>query len=97
MLVANVEVRAPLYGIFKNDLQYGRLPVEVAGFFDAGVTWTHDSRPAFAGGTRDLLRSFGGAARINVFGFLVLEAAVSHPLDRLNNHWYWQFGLRQGF
>jgi Tol biopolymer transport system component len=97
MFVGNVEVRAPLLGLFRGDIQYGRIPVEVAGFFDAGVTWSRNTRPAFLGGTQDLLRSYGGAARVNVFGFLVVEAAVSHPMDRLNGRWYWQLGLRQGF
>jgi hypothetical protein len=97
ILVGNVELRAPLYGLFRGDVQYGRVPVEVAAFMDAGVTWSRDSRPIFLGGTRDYLRSYGGAVRVNVFGFLVLETAVSHPLDRLNSRWYWQVGLRQGF
>ena len=97
MLVGNVELRAPLYGLFRGDVQYGRVPVEVAAFMDAGVTWSQGTRPAFLGGTRDYLRSYGGAMRVNVFGFLVLETAVSHPLDRINSRWYWQVGLRQGF
>ncbi len=98
MIVGNVEVRAPLYGLFHGgDLTYGRFPIEVAGFFDTGVTWSQGSRPAFLGGTQDLLRSYGGAARVNIFGFFVLEAALSHPIDRLSDHWYWQIGLRQGF
>ena len=97
MIVGNVELRAPLYGLFRGDVQYGRIPVEVAAFMDAGVTWSQGTRPAFLGGTRDYLRSYGGAVRVNVFGFLVLETAVSHPLDRINNRWYWQVGLRQGF
>ena len=97
IFVGNIEVRAPLYGLFKGDIQYGRIPVEIAGFFDAGVTWSSNTRPSFLGGTQDLLRSYGGAARVNVFGFLVLEVAASHPLDRLDSRWYWQVGLRQGF
>ena len=97
MVVGNVEVRAPLYGLLKGDLTYGRIPVEVAAFMDAGVTWSHNTLPTFAGGTQDVLRSYGGAARVNVFGFLIIEAALSHPLDRITNHWYWQIGLQQGF
>ena len=55
------------------------------------------TRPAFAGGTRELLRSVGGAARINVFGLLVLEIAASRPLDRIDKSWQWQIGIREGF
>jgi outer membrane protein assembly factor BamA len=97
MLVANAEVRAPLVGLFRGDLQYGPLPIEVAAFADAGVTWTKDTRPAFAGGTRDVLRSVGGAARVNVFGLLIVEVAASRPLDRNDPGWRWQIGIREGF
>ncbi len=97
MLVANAEVRAPLVGLFRGDLQYGPLPIEVAAFADAGVTWTKNTRPVFAGGTRDVLRSVGGAARVNVFGLLILEVAASRPLDRNDNGWRWQIGIREGF
>jgi outer membrane protein assembly factor BamA len=97
LLVANVEVRAPLVGLFRGDIQYGRVPIEVAVFMDAGVTWTKNTRPAFVGGTRDVVRSYGGAVRVNAFGLLVVELAVSHPLDRPDTSWRWQLGIRQGF
>ena len=90
-------MRAPLVGLFRRDLQYGAFPIEVAAFVDAGVTWTSTVRPAFAGGTRDLLRSAGGAARFNVFNLLILEVAASRPFDRLDQTWRWQVGIRQGF
>ena len=82
LMVANVEVRAPLVGLFRRDLQYGRVPIEVAGFMDAGVAWTAEELPSFLGGTRDVVRSAGGAVRVNLFGFAILELAISHPFDR---------------
>lgn len=97
LAVANIEVRAPLIGLFRGDLQYGPFPIEVAAFVDAGVTWTSGSRPVFAGGTREVLRSAGGAARFNVFNLLILEVAASRPFDRLDQSWRWQIGIRQGF
>jgi Tol biopolymer transport system component len=97
ILVANAEVRAPLVGLFTGDFAYGRIPVEVAAFFDAGVAWTANSRPSFAGGNRDVVRSAGGAARVNVFGFLIVEIAASRPFDRLDRSWQWQIGIRQSF
>ena len=97
MLVANAEVRAPLVGLFRGDLQYGPVPIEVAAFTDAGITWTQTTRPAFVGGTRDVLRSVGGAVRVNVFGLLIVEIAASRPLDRNDNGWRWQVGIREGF
>jgi len=97
MLVGNFEVRAPLVGLLRGDLQYGRIPIEVAGFMDAGVTWSRTTRPDFAGGDRQLLRSAGGAVRINAFGIAIVEIALSHPLDRPERRLQWQFSLKEGF
>jgi hypothetical protein len=97
MAVANIEVRAPVPGLFTGELEYGRLPVDVAFFADAGVTWTADERPDFAGGTRRVVRSVGGAVRVNLFGLLPLEVSVSRPLDRVDKKMRWQIGIRQGF
>jgi hypothetical protein len=97
LLVGNFEVRAPLVGLFRRDLQYGRVPVEVAAFMDTGVTWTSQTLPTFLGGTRDVVRSAGGAVRLNVFGFAILELAISHPFDRPDRRLQWQIGLREGF
>jgi Tol biopolymer transport system component len=97
MLVTNIEVRAPLLGLFTHELEYGRFPVEVAGFFDSGVAWTAFDRPTFAGGTRDVVRSVGGAARANIFGLVIVEIAASHPFDRVDRSWQWQIGIRQSF
>jgi hypothetical protein len=95
--VANIEVRAPIAGLFTGDIEYGRVPVEVAAFFDAGLAWTASARPEWFGGSQRLVRSAGGAARVNVFGLFVLEVAASHPFDRPNKSLRWQIGLRQGF
>jgi len=97
LVVANAEVRAPLVGLFTGDIEYGRVPVEVAAFMDAGIAWTRESLPAFMGGNRHWVRSVGAAARLNVFGFMVLEIAASHPLDRVNRGIKWQIGIRPGF
>jgi outer membrane protein assembly factor BamA len=97
MLVANLEVRAPLVGLFRGDLQYGRVPIDIAMFMDAGVAWTHATRPTFLGGTRDVLRSVGGAMRLNTFGFFILEVSAARALDRADRQWQWQIGIRQGF
>jgi Tol biopolymer transport system component len=97
LLVANLEVRAPLVGLFKGEIEYGRVPIEVAAFFDAGVTWSRDSRPSFLGGSKQVVRSAGAAARVNLFGLLVLEVAASRPFDRMSKSWRWQIGVRQGF
>jgi Tol biopolymer transport system component len=97
LLVANAEVRAPLKGLFSGELEYGRIPVDIAAFADFGLMWTASDLPSLSGGTRRPVRSIGGAVRFNAFGILVLELAVSHPFDRVDRGLQWQFGIRQGF
>ena len=95
--VMNVELRAPVVGLFTGELEYGRLPMDVAVFADAGLSWTGSSQPAFLGGTRTIVRSVGAAVRFNLLGFLALELAASHPFDRIDKGIQWQLGIRQGF
>jgi Tol biopolymer transport system component len=97
LFVANLEVRAPLVGLLRHSLDYGRFPVEVAGFVDAGFSWTRAERPAFLGGNRQVVRSAGAAVRMNIFGLFVLEFAASHPFDRIAGGVQWQVMMRQGF
>jgi hypothetical protein len=97
LFVANFEVRAPLVGLFRHEIDYGKLPVEVAAFYDAGVAWTRAETPSILGGTRDFARSFGGVVRVNAFGILVIEVSAAKPLDRLDKGVRWQIGIRQGF
>jgi hypothetical protein len=97
MAIANFEVRAPLRSLFTGQLEYGRIPIDVAGFFDMGVAWVERDSPAFAGGTRGVVKSAGAAVRINVFGLLPLEVSAAHPFDRVDKRVQWQIGIRQGF
>jgi len=97
LFVANLEVRAPIVGLLHHSLDYGRFPVEVAGFVDAGLSWTREDRPAFLGGDRQVVRSAGAAVRMNMFGLFVLEFAASHPFDRIAGGVQWQVMMRQGF
>ena len=52
LLVSNVEVRFPLWGIFSRQLDYGRLPADAFLFADGGLVWSGarplgvDSAPA---------------------------------------------------
>jgi outer membrane protein assembly factor BamA len=97
ILVTNLEVRAPLLWLLRVDSGYGVVPIELAAFFDAGVAWTADTRPTFAGGTRRVVRSAGAAVRFNALGLFVVEVAASRPLDRVVRAWRWQVGIRQVF
>jgi hypothetical protein len=42
-------------GVLHGELGYGRVPVDLVGFYDAGVAWTSTTRPAFAGGAREVI------------------------------------------
>jgi Tol biopolymer transport system component len=97
MLLTNIELRAPLLGLFRPSAMYGGVPVEVGVFADAGVAWTSDTKPSFAGGDRDWARSVGATIRFNAFGFAVGEIDYVRPLDRPGRGWMWQFNFIPGF
>jgi Tol biopolymer transport system component len=97
LLVVNLEARAPAVGLFKGDLTYGGIPVDLVGFFDTGVAWTRDTTPAFAGGSRDWVSSAGAGVRVNAFGYVIAEFDAAHPLNRRGRGWLFVFNLRPGF
>ncbi len=97
LLVGNLEVRAPLLGLFGTRTLYGPIPVEIGAFFDAGVAWDSASKPALFGGQRDLVRSTGATARVNLFGFAVLQVDWVKPLDRPGKKPFFEFNLLTGF
>ena len=83
--------------LFTGQLEYGRIPIDVAAFYDMGVAWTEAERPGFAGGTRGIVKSVGAAVRINVLGLLPVELSAARPFDRVDTTVQWQLGIRQGF
>jgi hypothetical protein len=97
LLVANVEVRAPLLGLFGARNLYGPIPVEVGAFLDAGVAWDSRTKPKLFGGERELVKSAGATARVNVLGFAILQIDWVKPLDRPGKRPFWQFNLLAGF
>jgi len=97
LLFANAEVRAPLWGLFKGQLTYGPIPIDLALFADAGVAWTQADKAALLGGDRQLLTSVGAALRINVFGFFVVQTSLAHPFERPGKNWVWQWTFSPAF
>ena len=94
LALLNLEVRAPLLGLLRGELDYGPLPIEAIAFVDAGFLWTRDA----AGGVeRDRFRSFGAGARANIGGF-ILEVAGARPFDHAaGSGWRMSFLIRPGW
>jgi outer membrane protein assembly factor BamA len=97
MIVANAELRFPLWGTFGGSSLYGPVPIELAVFGDAGAAWTRERSLRFNGANSNLVKSVGVAARVNVLGFAVAEIDYVRPLDRPQRGWLWQFNLTPGF
>ncbi len=98
VLVTNLEIRAPLVGMFKGRVDYGRLPVDLIAFFDAGVAWTGSGDgPPSGFSDRPWARSAGTGLRLNAFGFAVIELSAVHAFDRPRDKWQFLFALQPGF
>jgi hypothetical protein len=97
VLVGNAEVRVPLKALFGARRSYGALPVDVGAFADAGVAWDSASSPALFGGQRELVKSVGAVARVNLLGFAVVEFDWVKPLDRPGKGAYFTWNLLAGF
>ncbi|HET6763025.1 MAG TPA: hypothetical protein VFH27_05115, partial [Longimicrobiaceae bacterium] len=106
--VANAELRVPLLSRLVG--QSGLSPLEAIAFFDTGVAWGQSNsfnsgvstKPVFSRGLqtdpskRGLLTSGGVGARLNVFGYVVVEADYVNAFER-DRGWHWQFSFQPGF
>ena len=107
--VANAELRVPLLSRLIG--QAGLSPLEGVAFFDSGVAWGESSdltnhnistSPVFRRGVqadpteRGILTSAGVGARLNVFGYVVVEADFVNAFER-DRGWHWQFSFQPGF
>jgi Tol biopolymer transport system component len=98
LILANAELRFPLFGAFGAKSFYGPIPIELVGFADAGIAWTRNEKAEFmSGGTRKWVKSVGAGARINLFGYAVVEIDYVKPLDRPRKGWIWQFNFSPGW
>jgi hypothetical protein len=100
--VANVELRIPLFGVREFGLiNFPYLPTEIAPFFDAGVTWANGDSPEFRfdrnATNRVPVFSTGVSARMNVLGYLVLEAFYAYPFQRPEKGAHFGFVLSPGW
>jgi Tol biopolymer transport system component len=92
--LVNLELRAPLPGMFSGALDYGRFPIEAIAFLDAGFLWTR--QPGAHTLEYDRFRSVGAGARVNLGG-IVFEATAALPFDRPDQGWRFGLLLRPGF
>jgi Tol biopolymer transport system component len=88
LLVGNLEVRVPLWGIRSREIDYGMFPADAFVFADGG---------RIRGGDRAaMISSFGGGVRVNALGFPV-ELAAIRALDGPRPRWQFDLGFRVGF
>jgi hypothetical protein len=99
MVVANAELRFPLFGVLGiGSGYYGAFPLEFTVFGDGGLAWDTQHQPSVLGsGTRDPVFSAGAGLRINLLGYAVAELDLVRPFDRPDKGWVWQFELQPGF
>ena len=109
--VANLELRVPIIRQMIAGNNLALPPVEAFAFLDAGAAWGKlrndfgeeaESHLNFEFGVqpgfeeRGILASAGVGARMNLFGYLIIEADFVRPLDRPRG-WHWQFAFQPGF
>jgi WD40 repeat protein len=97
LAVANAELRFPPFSALGGRRFYGPLPIELLMFADVGVAWTSADKAEFLGGERKPVASWGAGARVNVFGFVVVEVDYVRPLDRPLQKSLWQFNFTTGW
>ncbi|MGH7480934.1 MAG: peptidase S9 [Longimicrobiales bacterium] len=100
--VANIELRVPFLGVEEFGLiEFPYVPTELSAFVDAGLAWTSTQEPEFEF-RRDLLErhpvvSTGFSARMNVLGFMIVEAYYAYPFQRPERGWHWGFQIMPGW
>ncbi len=102
LLLANLELRFPLFGLLGLGRgYYGIFPVEAYAFFDSGVAWD-STHPPFQKNPdknmeRKLMSSAGLGLRVNLFNYIIAGVHYVRRLDPTDPKWYFQFTLTPGF
>lgn len=112
LAVMNLELRVPLFGVPGYGLiNMPFLPTEIAPFVDAGLAWWGGDaevspgvpyqRPRLAFETNSPDRvpvvSAGISARMNILGYLILEAYYAKPFQRPGKGWHLGFNIAPGW
>jgi hypothetical protein len=102
MAVANFEARVPLFGTEQFGLlNFPFVPTELVAFFDVGLAWDQDNPATLewsrSSAERVPVASTGLSARMNILGFLILEAYYAYPFQRPERGAHWGFSLAPGW
>ncbi len=89
LLVGNLEVRFPVWGLLSREIEYGRFPMDGYLFADGGFV-------SASGERRTAISSLGGGLRVNAGG-LPLEVGAVRALDGPKPRWQFELGFRVGF
>ena len=97
VLVSNLEIRFPIWGMLSRQLDYGRIPADAFLFADGGLVWSGSrSVGSVLGSQANGITSIGGGVRLNAGG-LPFEIAAIRALDGPHPEWHYDFGFRVGF
>jgi Tol biopolymer transport system component len=97
LLVANLELRFPVWGAASRQLAYGPLPLDAFVFADGGVAWSRDVHEVAATRLqRSVISSIGFGIRTNAGG-MPFELSAVRALDGPTPGWSADFGFRTGF
>ena len=96
LIVANLELRFPLWGAVSRQLEYGRLPADGFVFADGGLVWSRRTGLPIPGAGRSMISSVGAGVRLNAGG-LPFEFVAVRALDGPARGWTFDYGFRLGF
>ena len=102
LAVGSLEFRIPFIGVEQLGLiNFPFLPTELVLFADGGLAWDPSNPPTLEWSRSSNVRvpvfSTGVSARMNVLGFMIVEAYYANPWQRPDKGWHWGFNLAPGW
>ena len=96
LLVANVELRFPVWGMLSREIEYGPLPADAFFFADGGLVWSRGRDGLIDDARRRMISSLGAGVRLNAGG-LPFEFVAVRALDGPAPGWSFDYGFRVAF
>jgi len=106
LAVGSFEMRIPFIGVEQYGIiNFPFIPTELVAFADAGLAWDNpfspNDEPILEWSRNSTERvpvfSTGLSARMNILGFMILEAYYAYPWQRPDKGWHWGFNLAPGW